>query len=158
MKQRTKRILAAAAVLMLAAPASAQEAEPSETLTQIDYQAELDSINAGSTAATVLYVAGPSLFLVGAGLGLLAFSKAFGCEFTACGPGEQEAAVAGMFVSFAFSFVGLVSFFVGVGLDVDSGSRRGALERRAVREGVELTSLNIAPTEGGAALQLGGRF
>lgn len=57
----------------------------------------------------------------------------------------------------AVTLAGLLSFISAIALDIDSGSRRGALEAHQ-RAGVALTSVNVAPTEDGVALQLGGRF
>ncbi len=152
--QRMLPILAAVVVLTLAVPASAQEAQPSE-LTQIDYQAELDSINTEADWATALYVAGPILFAISGFGGVLLWGGGELARGEGCDNGVYLRA--GAIACFIASGIGLVSFFVAIGLDVDSGSRRGALEERRP-EGLELTSFDIAPTEGGAALQLGGRF
>lgn len=159
MKKTTLQIIAAAAVLTLAAPATAQEAD-SGSLTRIDYQAELDSINAESTTATVLYVIGPILFVGGGTAGLL-LATAIACESSGRSwcffGGDRPESHAGAIVGGLISAIGLVAFVTAIGLDIDSGSRRAALEARRP-EGVELTSVTITPTEGGAALQLGGRF
>lgn len=109
---------------------------------------ELASIDAESTAATVLYVGGVVLHvggLAGAiGLGIGTFCISFG--------GSCPDYSAGIAALFGVSGLGLAMIATGIGLDVDSGVRRRRLARRS-----EL-SWGIAPTEGGAALSLSGSF
>lgn len=119
-------------------------------------QAELASINAESKAAKILYffplAVPPGVMVILSGL-YVAHSPSGGFGL---GGDDPDAGLAMMIAGGVVCLAGLVSFVTAIGLDVDSGSRRGAFEARRPR--AELTSVSVAPTQGGALLQLGGRF
>lgn len=119
---------------------------------------ELASIDAESHAATALYVASTALVVAGVAVGVRAIQSAFSCSFGSWGPGASgcgsESSRVGTWIAASVVLgLGVLALPIAIGLDVDSGSRRGRLESRATIDRVQLT-----PTEGGAYLSLGGRF
>lgn len=151
--------LAAALVLAVAQPASAQSADEALRLdagAALVLDAELDrelaSIDAESQAATALYVTGLVLHvggiatMVGTGLAAICLSSGSSCD------SQRNLASTGLLIGSIAAALGAVGIFVGVGLDVDSGHRRRDLAaRRTLLFGVQ-------PTADGSSLALSGTF
>jgi hypothetical protein len=115
----------------------------STTLTPPDADRnELSSIDAESTAATVVYAIGTPIHLLG--LGTMALGGVV--IGTAGGLGGLVLLAAGGLGA----IVGLVVMAIAIGLDVDSGSRRSSLRRRQAG-GLALTAM---PTDAGTTVGL----
>jgi hypothetical protein len=109
------------AALVWASPALAQQPD-----------AELRSIDAESAWATGLYVAAPVLFATGALIGALVMSSGLGGGFGILPGGGYGARSSGDgLASVALALVALAPIALGIaiGLDVDSGARRGRWQR-----------------------------
>lgn len=117
-------------------------------LPEIDLD-ELASINAEATAATTLYVVGLTVH-IGALASMLVIGAATFCvsSFSSTCPDDGGLG----YLLLGTSGIGLVTFFVGVGLDVHSGVRRNKLYRDAK------LGVSVAPLEGGGALVVRGTF
>lgn len=151
--------LAAALVLAVAQPASAQSADEALRLdagAALVLDAELDrelaSIDAESQAATALYVTGLVLHvggiatMVGTGLAGICLSSGSSCD------SQRNLASTGLLIGSIAAALGAVGIFVGVGLDVDSGHRRRDLTARRT------LLLGVQPSADGSSLALTGTF
>lgn len=115
---------------------------------------ELASIDSESHSATALYVASLSLVLTGIGIGAGATGASVRCigSWSPCSSGEWAPVLA--ITSSALLVLGVIALPIAIGLDVDSGSRRGGWQSRAVT----IDTVQLGPTEGGAFVSLVGRF
>lgn len=156
MSQRFALAVAVVAVLaVLSSHASAQTPtlhpiEARLTLPPRDVS-ELSSINGESCAATTLYISGA--VLLGAG-GPFVLVAALAVSINHAFGSSDDGTMAVLGLTAGASILGAVLLGVAIGLDVDSGSRRGALERRQHTK----LSVGAAPTPGGFAIALSGDF
>lgn len=115
-------------------------------------RAELSSIDAESTAATIVYIASLVLHLGGLALAFGPGIASFGSTFSSRGSSDNSfTAITGALIA----GVGGVGVIVAGALDTDSGlGRRGWRERRQARS----IDVAIAPSAEGASLVLTGSF
>lgn len=147
-------VLVVSSVLAVSSIASAQSHAPSLdpelALTRPDD--ELASIDAQSTAATVLYVTSVTLHVAGiatiVGTGIAGFCIDWGGGSCAS---ARDLGTNGAIIGSVIAGVGLVGLFVAIGLDVGSGRRRR--EHQAGH-----ATLSIAPSDGGATISFAGTF
>lgn len=148
----------AAASLLLRAPSAALELDialGTELDLTLEERAELSSIDAESTAATIVYIA--SLVLHVGGWALIAIPSgtsyaSYTSHPTPSGSGDNHAAT---FSGMTIGALGVVGVIVAGALDTDSGlRRRGWRERRQARS----IDVAIAPSAEGASLVLTGSF
>lgn len=124
---------------------------PSEV---IDPAEELASIDAESHAATGLYVTMSVLLATAGALAAAGYAANPLCiSFSGGCGGDPEAATALTISSGAMAGLAVLALGVAIGLDVDSGARRGAWQGRNATARVGLSGL-----PGGAALTVGGTF
>lgn len=125
--------------------------EPRAALS-VDAQLELAHVESLASAATAVYVTSVVLHVVGLGVavgtGLATFCLSFGGSCP-----DRSGADAAIVSGLIGSGVGLAGIFVGLGFDGASGRGRNRLRREHPS-----FDFSAAPTQGGAALSLLGRF
>lgn len=145
------------------APADEASAEGASALTSAQVAAEkarlleLASIDSESRAATALYVTSLSLTVTALAIGIPTAAAGISCIgawSSPCSRDGESTRLAASLSSYVLLGLGVIALPIAIGLDVDSGSRRGGWEARAVA----IDSVRLAPTEGGAYVAIDGRF